>query len=503
MHGERYSKGQYMNTRKQVAQNDAPILTAMLTMSVVIVAPIILIVLFTKWADSPMRQAVAVVGLVIMLGFAVKKEKLYSLVFGLILFTQFSVSLHSFEMTPPALFQIFFMDIIIVLLLWTAIERREHWHFDTLAWLFLVLIVWVGVATANSVHVDRSLIYLSWQIKFFIIYLIFLNVPLNENIAKYVVFAVLLAVGFQSLLALIQFAHGGVLGLSILGEPTGDSLHFVKGTLRVFGTLGTVNALAGYLAMLLVLLVPFVFVRKDVLLYGVFGLGSVALLLSFSRAGWLSLFLGGFIVVVLLARMKRIRFSRLIFIGIFASALMGILIIMFMDRIVDRFEGRQAVSSAESRIVFVAQAWEVINKYPIFGIGPGVTEYFGSWNSNKKYVKKALPGVHLDNQVHNGHIQIWMEAGTLGFIIWMIIIAIVVVSPFRRSVQGDGKNTVSLLQIGAAVAAFAAIVHSSFGTEINNYRIMLLFWALLALSRNHNLQQNAQHKIEDHLHLRK
>jgi len=467
---------------------DAPLLSMLLAISIIVIGPIALFLIMTQWSDSVARQVVAGAGIVVILIFSFMREKLYALIIGLIFVSQFSISLHSIQLSEPALLQIFFIDFILILLVWTLIERGERWRFDKIAIIFSTLIVWQIFSTIYSAHVNQSQLYILWQVKYLVVYLVFSNIVLNEKVMHKIFIACIVAVGVQALIALIQFLHGGVIGISILGEPSGDSLYFVKNSLRVFGTLGGANSLAGYLAMLLVFLVPYVILRKNLLLYSVFGLGSLTLLLSFSRSGWLSLFMGGVIVIYQLIRLKRLKFTRIILIGTISSFVFMIMAMVFMDRITDRFEGRQAKSSAETRITFAIQAWDVINKYPLFGIGPGVSEYFGRWNDNSKYLKEALPDVHLENQVHNGHLQIWMESGTVGFILWMVLVVFII---FESLIKRDNRcngSTLQLMQVGSVAASLAIMLHVTFGTEINNYRIMILFWVFLGLSRNLNIE---------------
>src|SRR5690606_9637514 len=108
-------------------------------------------------------------------------------------------------------------------------------------------------------------------------------------------------VAVQAGLALAQQATGGSLGLAVFGEPS-ERLHYVLGGLRMSGTLGATNAFAGYMAMLLVFCTPFMFQRQKLPFYLVFSLGLITLILALSRAGWLSFFLGGLVVMFALFR---------------------------------------------------------------------------------------------------------------------------------------------------------------------------------------------------------
>jgi O-antigen ligase len=128
--------------------------------------------------------------------------------------------------------------------------------------------------------------------------------------------------------------------------------------------------------------------------------------------------------------------------------------------------------------------WPTIARYPVFGIGAGITEYYGAWNDNKRYVRSRLPKVKLKNQPHNSQLQYWIESGFIGFILFMVIIVLTMTTALQRPRAPDGAYDLQMMQIGAGAAAVAAMVHASFGTEINNHQIVIVFWILFALARN-------------------
>jgi O-antigen ligase len=463
---------------------DAPLLSTLLSLLILIAIPISMFLVSVEWSDSIERQAVIGLGVITLSFIAIKREKYYLLIIAFLLLSQFSVSLRSFKLSAPELFSIYLFDLILVLLIWTAIERREKWHFDGLAWLFVLFIIWEILVTLKSAHLDRSLVHTHWYIKYLLIYIVALNMPFTENINKNIPITISIILVTQALIGLLQYVRGGVLGLSILGEGSDASLFFVEESLRISGTAGGTNSYSGYMAMLLVFLTPYMLAQKNKYYYSVFILGCTALLLSFSRAGWLSFFVGVNLTILLLLYNKIIRFSRILMFIIFISAIIPVLMYNYKDQIMERFTSEEAISSAETRIKYSTEAFEVINNYPVFGIGPGVTQYFGRWNDFQKYVKEALPNVNLLNQVHNGHLQIWVEGGTPAFILWIAIILYIAFS-LNKTIDIDGsKRLTSVLKIGCGAAAISILLHVSFGTEINHYRIMSVFWFFLGLNRN-------------------
>jgi O-antigen ligase len=128
--------------------------------------------------------------------------------------------------------------------------------------------------------------------------------------------------------------------------------------------------------------------------------------------------------------------------------------------------------------------WPAIEKHPVFGIGPGVTEYFGAWNDNNRYIRDKLPGIRLGNQPHNSQLQMWIESGTPAFIIFVLMLLMILRGALVKPEINRESRQVLHLRIGAAAAAAAAMIDASFGPEINSHQISLAFWMFLGISRN-------------------
>ena len=474
-----------MTTGEVKVRNDTPVLSVLINTAVIIGGLPALLVLTDKWSDSPQRLVAAGVGITIIVIFGVLRRKYEALLLSLLFFSQFQISLLSIPLDEPAQLQIFFTDILLALFIMAACERRESVRPDAVGWLLCGLIVWQTVAMLSfSAHFHRSLLYLFWEVKCFIVYLLVQNVKLTEKLMRQIKAVVFLVLLLQGGLAIAQLVTGKPLGLTVFGEQDPSRLFYVKGGLRVSGTLGATNALAGYMAMLLVFALPFLFLWQGVFRYACYGAGFVALLLPLSRAGWLSFMVGGSLAVSALLRAKIIKPARVMLIGVIGIVIIGTGAALYLDRIQDRFEDKEAINSAEGRFYQFEQAWPVIEGYPIFGIGAGVTEYFGAWHDNGKYVRNKLPGVKLGNQPHNSQLQYWIESGTPALILFISIVVMAFATALRKSNEGESVSDATFMHIGAGSAAVAAMVHSSFGTEVNHQQIIMVFWIVFALARN-------------------
>lgn len=467
------------------ARFDTPILSILIMTAVIIGGLPSLIILTTKWADSPQRLVAAGAGILTIALFGMLRRKYEALLVALLFFSQFHISLVSIALDEPVVFQILFADVLLALFILAALERSESIRPDTVGWLLFGLIAWQAVSTISfSAHLHRSLIFLLWEVKYLFVYLLVRNVAVSEKLAQQIKVVIFLVLFLQGGMAIAQFMTSKPLGLVVFGEQNPSRLFYVKGGLRVSGTLGATNALAGYMATLLVLVLPFLFRWQGLFWYACYGTGFTALLFTLSRAGWLSFLVGGSIAILGLWRANIVKPSRVMILGLIGTVIIGAGVTLYLDKIQDRFQNEDAVDSAKGRFYQFGQAWPIIERYPVFGIGAGVTEFYGAWNENERYVRNILPDVRLGNQPHNSQLQYWIESGTPGMLIFMSIIVMVFVTALRKPRARDNTSDAALIQIGACAAAVASMLHASFGTEINNHQIGMAFWMLFALGRN-------------------
>lgn len=470
----------------QRSGHDAPLITLAMSLIVALAVPAVLCIVFIVWPESLARQLTATGVVLILLVLVFFRRKFEALLLATVFLSQFGLSLHSFDLAPPVKLQILFSDVVLLVFLFVAVERRTRFRLDHIGWIFLALCLWFAVATTTSVHPHRSLIFLFIQFKYFLLYCLARAAELDEKFVGRVVYIVLGVVILQGLLAIAQTLKGGPLGLHILGEFSANNLEnlMVQGKLRPAGTFGGTNGFAGYMAMLLVFLLPFLMARRSLLLFGGYAIGGMALILALSRAGWLSFMVGTVCVVVMMLRSRLVRMTRLLIFAVLGGLVLVAGIGLYYENIMHRFRDREAVQSAVGRFTQIAQAWEVVEKFPVHGIGPGVTEFFGRWNDNRKYIKRALPGVNLHNQVHSSQLQVAIETGIPGLGLFLLLTAALVLAvPGKVKPALSSKNP-ALLRVGGSCAAVAALMHMTFGTEFNSQQLFLGFWALLGMARS-------------------
>lgn len=465
--------------------HDSPLLTKAMCMGAALSIPVFLYIIGTTWAESVARQIAGTFFILGLLSFLIIKKKYEALLLAAIFLSQFLISLHTFDLAPSLKFQVFHSDLIIALFLLIALESRSKIRIDTLGWLFVAWIGWLGIVTCFSAYMPSSLIFLSVQLKFLVLYVLALNAKLTESFVKKVVYICVAIILIQSIIGLAQLAHGGPLGLGILGESISKKIdNFVDGSLRMSGTIGATNAFAGYFSLVLIVLLPFAVVCRTALNYLALGLGLMLLILALSRAGWLGFMVGSICVLFMLLRSRLVTLSRILLIGFAGLIIIAAGVTVYFDKIINRFEDSQAVESATGRLDQFKSAWPLIDKRLITGIGPGVSILFSRWNPDRKNIQKALSGKAMPNAIHCAQLQVLVESGIPGLVLFLVITGAILWSVFRIKAGKSKNDMILLLNIGSVGAAVSVLVHISFGTELNIQQIFIMFWALLGLARN-------------------
>lgn len=478
---------QYPNSR---------MVSIVLLLAGMLVSPIFVLVLFGRWSESPMRQAVGFAALfgIWALAFVKKKHEILSL--AIIFLSQFMVSLTSFELAPPVVQTVVLFDIFIVILLvqFFAIgEKLTIRH--SAGWAFLALIAWQLLITPISAHIDRSISFTITQAKFLLLYLTVSNLSLGEKFYRQLPWAICGILLVQTSLELAQLQLG-YLGLAVLGEgdPSKSYLNYFEGTLRAAGTLGATNGLGGYMAAALVFLMPFLLTKASIARYAIFFVGLIGLVIPLSRAGWLSFLVGLMIVIFQMFRGRITSPLKILALSALAVLMLSGVAFMKWEVISQRFTDKGAQASAEGRAGQFPYAWEMSMKNPLFGIGPGVSNFYGSWTDFYKYIRDAeqTKDVRFEEQVHNSLLQYLLESGLPGAALFVWLFVATLANALSKI---DRNSQQQLIRMGAAAAAFTCMLHTQFGPEINNQQLMILFAFALGVSNNKHLSSiSTRHK---------
>lgn len=226
-----------------------------------------------------------------------------------------------------------------------------------------------------------------------------------------VVFVFLLGIVLESFLAIAQFLNQGSVGslFYFLGERTFNSLTpgianvSLNGSLvlRPYATFSHPNVLAGYLVLSMSVIF---FSSLKRLKYPILSLGTVALLLTLSRAAiivW---------VVVVLAGLFKKRWKIAAGVGV----MLGIAI--YVSPLGGRFILTLVDESVAQRLALVKAAFGMFAQSPILGVG------INNFLPNLPFYLKQAGNVFFLQPVHNIFLLILTETGILGigFSLWFL-----------------------------------------------------------------------------------
>jgi len=261
--------------------------------------------------------------------------------------------------------------------------------------------------------------------------------------------------------------------------------HYVEKTLiskRVFSTFITPNALAGYLIMVIPLLVvkviksikykdafsiPAVFGSAFIILTTVlFFTKSLLSILSFIMVLCFLLFLTVNNMVS-----NRLLKKKLIFFSVITITVLFLLFVhvVFLRKYyaIDLYRLNWSIMQ---RFNYLFSTIEMIKEHPIFGFGVG--------NYAKTYLRFMKPGANFTVFVHNSYLQIWAEAGALGVLAFLSIVILFFKKSFIRIKKRDVNSN---LDISVFCAGLAFLIHCVVDNDFFIAQVSYHWWVLVGI----------------------
>ena len=119
---------------------------------------------------------------------------------------------------------------------------------------------------------------------------------------------------------------------------------------------------------------------------------------------------------------------------------------------------------------FYGWGWEIVKDYPLNGTGAG------GWNALYHQYQDYLVWT---TEVHNHFLQVWIEAGTIGFLTWISIIGVLLWYLIRLKRRSERDEWVLIW--GLASAVLALLAHSVIDFDLSIPAITIVLWSLLAM----------------------
>lgn len=242
---------------------------------------------------------------------------------------------------------------------------------------------------------------------------------------------------------------------------------------RVVSTFENPNMLGEYLILLLPIVAALFFgdrhfSAKPASLV-TFAAGCLCLIYTWARGAWLGFLLAAVLFVLMWSR----RSVALIVAGI---CLLPLAVPYLPANIVSRFAsiGDLTDTSTNYRVYIWRGSARMAADYALTGVGVGEQAF------NRIYPFYSFAGIEKAPHSHNLFLQIFIELGIFGFILFIAMLICFLQSGFSLAKHGEDK-TVRLIGCGAMCGVLAALLQGMTDYVWYNYRVFFLFWIVFGL----------------------
>ena len=250
-----------------------------------------------------------------------------------------------------------------------------------------------------------------------------------------------------------------------------DSLYYVLVNRRVVSFLGWPNSLAGYLLLILPLVLVLPFRLKSlwqrivvIITWPVF---LACFLFTFSFLGWMSLILATLVLLPIFWVKLKINAwpkerKRILLLAIFIFCGLFLWVIL----------RKNFLMSLGPRLFYYQESFGLLAQKPFLGQG------WGTFGIMCRQFATETSG--LSTYAHNSYLQVWVEAGILGFFGLILL----VLGFFRKAFAsikaiGTDKNALVVMAIVWGLAAF--FIDNLFSFTMLKPNIALYGWTMLAV----------------------
>jgi tetratricopeptide (TPR) repeat protein len=130
--------------------------------------------------------------------------------------------------------------------------------------------------------------------------------------------------------------------------------------------------------------------------------------------------------------------------------------------------------NVQARFRYAADAWQIIRDHPILGLGGQ------GWKSRYFQYQSAN---YSSTEVHNHFLQVWVETGTIGFLLFLGI-WLSFIHAFCKAFRQVKDSSQKILSVSITVAVLAVLTHSLYDFNLSLGAIGIFLWALLGVSRS-------------------
>lgn len=343
--------------------------------------------------------------------------------------------------------------------------KKFEWHLEGLGLMIVLMLVVYLFAAITSFSPVKSLQIWAVYFAFMLFYFVIIN-TIRTKEQLFNLLTVFVLSGFVvCLYGILQYIFGWNVSQAWIDEEMFEDIK-----MRIYSTLENPNVLGEFILLTLPVSISLMWSKKNWLSKVFYAFTSatmaVALILTFSRGCWIG-----------------IMFSAAIFITFVAGKLWGIALaalpfvpMLLPESIINRFTsiGDMKDSSTSYRVYIWMGTLLMLKDFWLTGIGPG-TEAFTQVYPFYSYSSIVAP------HAHNLFLQIMVESGIIGILLFLFLIFIFIKKLICGYQYGGKGNCNSVIIVGIASAVLGFLVQGMFDNCFYNYRVFMIFWAVIAL----------------------
>lgn len=341
---------------------------------------------------------------------------------------------------------------------------------DVAVLIFMTMVALGGVFSVSpSTSIKSVLVFICFMLGYFLT----INLIRSKEWLVRCSIAAGIAAVIESLIGIAQYLLGDVetkwLDTQMFSDISG----------RVTSTLENPNVLAEYILLTLPIAAALLFsakgFRQKFFAFLSCGIMAACLLLTWSRGAWIGMLVGAVLFIMIYHR-------RSIYLFIAGAASVPFLPFVLPDSIISRITsiGDMGDSSTSYRVYIWRASVKMIGDYFTGGIGVGEGAF------RALYPRYSFAGIEAAPHSHNLYLQIWLEIGIFGLLIFAAFIFLFLQNNFthcRELSNRDNKAGGDRVMACACMCGIVAVLVQGMTDYIwYNYRIFLMFWLIAGLS---------------------
>lgn len=399
---------------------------------------------------------------------------------------------------------------IIFLLLWICLRfvsnmRRVEIQFIPLPLCAILVLFWMYLwlsKTYISDHPNGIYEFFRWTC-YLLLFLVFFLMTANRQRLRLFVFGLIMVSFAVSAYALLQ-TQEWFLPIDSKYLVAWESFEFeLGGVRRVTSSLCNPDYLAGYLVAVFPVTFVSILVFQGVIRYAsllIAVMQIVSLLFTYSRGGWITMFITCMILFSLFVYINWIRDPVIIPTKLKPRLLITVLLVfIFSGLSIMVWQWDQVYAalyriayfgsghSVSSRPYFYEGALNMILASPLVGHGIGMFGViFPQYRSAE--LSRMLPFQEWSvDHTHNEYLEIGSETGLIGLILYSILLLYLATLLWRTLMTH--RKIESLLLLGIGCGVFATMFHNLFTVTLRFAPSAFLFWSFLGVIAGYSCRQ--------------